>query len=134
MPEPRRSPYEVLGLAPDASEEEIRLAARRLRQRTHPDRCAAPDAAERFREVQEAYEALGTAEGRAQARRQAVERGPGPHDGAPPPGSRAQAAAAAAGVWRRYAAARAAESAQRRRHQQAAPDWSRAGWQRRRGR
>lgn len=45
---------------PDAPAEEIKRAYRRLAMRWHPDRNAAADAAERFRAIRAAYEALTT--------------------------------------------------------------------------
>lgn len=56
-----RDYYEVLGVKPDASAEEIRKAYRRLARELHPDMNKAPDAATRFTEVQEAYEVLSDA-------------------------------------------------------------------------
>jgi molecular chaperone DnaJ len=49
--------YERLGLAADATESEIKRAYRRLAKRFHPD-TGEPGDAERFREIQEAYETL----------------------------------------------------------------------------
>src|SRR5213076_216395 len=56
--------YELLGVARDASETEIKRAFRRLARELHPDISEAPDAQERFREVVEAYEALSKPETR----------------------------------------------------------------------
>lgn len=53
--------YAVLGLASDASAEAIRAAYRRKALRLHPDRNAAPEATEQFRDVQEAYDTLSDA-------------------------------------------------------------------------
>ena len=50
--------YAVLGLASDASGEEIKRAYRRKALQYHPDRNAAAEATDRFRAVQEAYEVL----------------------------------------------------------------------------
>ncbi|MCD8151736.1 MAG: DnaJ domain-containing protein [Clostridiales bacterium] len=54
-----RSPYEVLGVSPDATDEEIKKAYRRLSRQYHPDsnvNSAHPEVAEeRFKEVQQAY-------------------------------------------------------------------------------
>ncbi|HMV07029.1 MAG TPA: DnaJ domain-containing protein [Accumulibacter sp.] len=50
--------YAVLGIASDAPLAEIRQAYRRSAQQYHPDRNRSPEAPERFRDVQEAYETL----------------------------------------------------------------------------
>jgi len=49
--------YVVLGIPPDADEETIRNAYRILARRYHPDR-GAGSSAEKFRQVNEAYETL----------------------------------------------------------------------------
>jgi molecular chaperone DnaJ len=59
-----RDYYELLGVARDASEGEIKRAFRRLARELHPDVSEAPDADERFREVVEAYEVLSKSETR----------------------------------------------------------------------
>jgi curved DNA-binding protein CbpA len=51
--------YDVLGVARDASEDEIDEAYRERVKETHPDVSDAPDASERFREVTRAEEVLG---------------------------------------------------------------------------
>ena len=51
--------YFALGVASSASPADIRKAYRLLAARHHPDRSTAPDAAARFRMVQEAYDVLG---------------------------------------------------------------------------
>src|ERR671927_324713 len=53
-----RDYYELLGVGRDADEQEIKRAFRRLARQLHPD------AAERFREVTEAYEVLSNSETR----------------------------------------------------------------------
>jgi molecular chaperone DnaJ len=61
-----RDPYEVLGVARDADETEIKKAFRRLARELHPDvNKHDPDAEEKFKEAAEAYEILSDAERRA---------------------------------------------------------------------
>src|SRR5215216_1478605 len=59
-----RDYYEVLGVARDAPEQEIKKAFRGLARRLHPDVSEEPGAEARFREVSEAYEVLSNAETR----------------------------------------------------------------------
>src|SRR3954465_4412267 len=59
-----RDYYEVLGVAREASETEIKKAFRRLARELHPDVNQAPDAEDRFKEAAEAYEVLSDAEKR----------------------------------------------------------------------
>ncbi len=59
-----RDYYEVLGVARDANETEIKKAFRRLARELHPDVNQKPDAEERFKEAAEAYEVLSDAERR----------------------------------------------------------------------
>jgi curved DNA-binding protein len=57
--------YSALGVAPDASADDIKLARRKLARKYHPDLSKEPNAAERMKEINEAYEVLGDAEKRA---------------------------------------------------------------------
>jgi molecular chaperone DnaJ len=57
--------YELLGVARDADDAQIKKAFRRLARELHPDVNQAPDAEERFKEIAEAYEILSDAERRA---------------------------------------------------------------------
>jgi len=50
--------YDRLGITPDASENEIKKAYRKLALQFHPDRNKEPDAAEQFKKISEAYETL----------------------------------------------------------------------------
>jgi molecular chaperone DnaJ len=62
----RRDPYEVLGVAPDADERQIKRAFRTLARELHPDvNSHDPQAEEKFKEAAEAYEILSDADRRA---------------------------------------------------------------------
>lgn len=67
----KRDYYDVLGVAKNASEEEIKKAYRKLAMKYHPDRnqgkggAGAKEAEEKFKEVKEAYEILSDASKRA---------------------------------------------------------------------
>ena len=50
--------YNVLGVAPNASDDEIKKVYRSLAMRFHPDRNQAPGAEARFKSVTKAYEIL----------------------------------------------------------------------------
>jgi curved DNA-binding protein CbpA len=56
--------YAALGLSSDAKLADIKKAFRQKAAQHHPDRNTAPEAAERFRAVQQAYEVLGDEERR----------------------------------------------------------------------
>lgn len=56
--------YQILGVSRSANEKEIKKAFRRLARKYHPDMSDAPDAEERFKEVNEAYEVLSDPEKR----------------------------------------------------------------------
>jgi DnaJ-class molecular chaperone with C-terminal Zn finger domain len=57
--------YKILGVERMASEEKIKRAYRKLARKYHPDVSKEPDAAERMKEVNEAYEVLRDPEKRA---------------------------------------------------------------------
>ncbi len=57
--------YDVLGLDRSASPDEVKRAFRRLAMQYHPDRNPEPDAHERFKAINEAYEVLSDPEKRA---------------------------------------------------------------------
>ncbi len=57
--------YEVLGVIKSASDEDIKKAFRRLALEYHPDRNSDPDAGERFKEINEAYQVLISKEKRS---------------------------------------------------------------------
>lgn len=52
------NPYSVLGVSRDAAPAELKRAYRRLAMRWHPDRNSAPEATERFKQIQAAYAQL----------------------------------------------------------------------------
>lgn len=54
----KRDYYEVLGVSKDADADTIKKAYRTLAKKYHPDINKSPDAPEKFKEVQEAYEVL----------------------------------------------------------------------------
>ena len=58
--------YTLLGVARDASEEDIRRAFRRKAMEYHPDRNKNPDAEEKFKEINEAYQVLSDSKKRTQ--------------------------------------------------------------------
>src|SRR6476659_7969181 len=64
----KRDYYEVLGIAKNASDEEIKKAYRKLAMKHHPDRnqgSASKASEENFKEAKEAYEMLSDAQKRA---------------------------------------------------------------------
>jgi molecular chaperone DnaJ len=65
----QRDLYEVLGVARSATADELKKAYRKLAMQYHPDRNSAADAADRFKEVNFAYEVLSD-----QARRERYDR------------------------------------------------------------
>lgn len=61
----KRDYYEVLGLAKDSSEDDIKKAYRKLAMKYHPDRNQESGAEDKFKEAKEAYEILSDSEKRA---------------------------------------------------------------------
>ena len=58
--------YEVLGVSKNATDDEIKKAFRKKAREYHPDVNKAPDAEEKFKEINEAYDVLSDASKRAQ--------------------------------------------------------------------
>lgn len=50
--------YKIMGVSPEASEKDIKLAYRKLARKYHPDISKEPEAEEKFKEMGEAYEVL----------------------------------------------------------------------------
>ena len=61
----KRDYYEILGLARDASTDQIKSAFRALARKFHPDVNKAPDAEEHFKEINEAFAVLSDPDKRA---------------------------------------------------------------------
>ncbi len=60
----QRDYYEILGVERNASNDDLKAAFRRLARQYHPDVNKAPDAEERFKEINEAYAVLSDPEQR----------------------------------------------------------------------
>ena len=59
------NPYETLGMAPNASQDDIRKAYRKAAKETHPDlNPGKPEAEKRFKEINAAYDIIGDVEKR----------------------------------------------------------------------
>ncbi|MEO9254429.1 MAG: molecular chaperone DnaJ [Tepidiformaceae bacterium] len=65
MPTGQRDYYEVLGVGKDADALELKKAYRKLAMEFHPDRNPSSDAAEKFKEINRAYEVLTDTDMRA---------------------------------------------------------------------
>ncbi|HFU75609.1 MAG TPA: J domain-containing protein [Arcobacter sp.] len=61
-----KSLYETLGVSENATESEIKKAYRQLAKKYHPDINKTPEAEEKFKEINAAYEILGDKEKKAQ--------------------------------------------------------------------
>jgi DnaJ-class molecular chaperone len=95
-----KDPYVVLGVARDASEDDIKKAYRKLAKKLHPDLSPGNDAHERqFKEVASAYDLLSDQAKRARFDRGEIDAGGGERGPAyrPHPGARAYRRAAESG-------------------------------------
>ena len=57
-------PYSVLGVAKDASQQDIKKAYRRIAIENHPDKNSDPKAVDKFKQASDAYSRIGTEEAR----------------------------------------------------------------------
>ncbi len=78
--------YKIMGVAREATQDEIKRAYRKLARKYHPDVSKEPDAEARFKEVGEAYEVLKDPEKRAAYDRLAAGGYQGGEEFRPPPG------------------------------------------------
>jgi molecular chaperone DnaJ len=74
--------YKILGLAPSATDEEIKSAGRKLLAKNHPDVNPSPEAKERYIQIKEAYETLSDPRRRAEYDK--ARKGGGPRAQSPP--------------------------------------------------
>lgn len=58
--------YKILGVEPTADDKTIKAAYRKLARKYHPDVSKEKDAEEKFKDASEAYEALKSADKRAE--------------------------------------------------------------------
>jgi curved DNA-binding protein CbpA len=115
MPGP--DPYKILQVDPEAEDEVIQAAYRRLAQKYHPDRSVGPEASDRMVAINAAWGLIGTPERRAAydrgyLRRDGSAAGPAPHDTSSAPGRPASTAG------------RRAPSASSRPPEQVSRDWT----------
>lgn len=54
----RKNYYEILGVTPDSDAQDVKLSYRKLARKYHPDVNKAPESAQKFKDVLEAYEVL----------------------------------------------------------------------------
>lgn len=119
---PDRDYYEVLGVSPHATDEQIRRRFRELARKYHPDVNRSPDAEHRFKEITEAYRVLSSPSLRADydlMRRSAQQArsGAGGATTTPPPrsrpttsqGARQQRPSGSSSAYTSYTSARSTE-------------------------
>ena len=125
----KRDYYEVLGVPRSATEDEIKRAYRQLARQNHPDVSKLPDAEERFKELNEAYEVLRDPQKRQVYDPQFGHNGPrspvgpgGPGGGRDPFGSGWRARQQQAEAERERAITAGAEQEERERQRRAAAE------------
>lgn len=111
---PERDYYEVMGLSPTATHEQIRRRFRELARQYHPDVNRSPDAERRFKEITEAYRVLSSPSLRAEydlMRRSAQQARSGTTGGTttPPPPPRSRPHSSSSSTTREYTSTRSAE-------------------------
>lgn len=62
----RKNYYEILGVTPDSDAQDVKLSYRKLARKYHPDVNKAPESAQKFKDVLEAYEVLSDEKKRKQ--------------------------------------------------------------------
>lgn len=62
----RKNYYEILGVTPDSDVQDVKFAYRKLARKYHPDVNKAPESAQKFKDVLEAYEVLSDEKKRKQ--------------------------------------------------------------------
>ena len=82
-----RDYYEILGIPRNASSDDIKSAFRKLARQYHPDVSKEPNAEEKFKEINEAYEVLGDADKRKKYDELGANWRMYEQQGAPPPGA-----------------------------------------------
>ena len=62
----RKNYYEILGVTPDSDAQDVKISYRKLARKYHPDVNKAPESAQKFKDVLEAYEVLSDEKKRKQ--------------------------------------------------------------------
>ena len=118
MPDPI-NPYKVLQVDPEAEDEVIQAAYRRLARKYHPDLATSPDAAERMAAINAAWELIGEPAKRAAFDRRTAADSKGPARPPATPASSAPNPSAKAG-----APPRRAPTPPPRQPETVSPDWT----------
>jgi molecular chaperone DnaJ len=81
MAKPNRDYYEILGISKNSSQDEIKRAYRKLARQHHPDVNKDPGSAEKFKEINQAYQVLSEPNKRSQYDYYGTAAGPGGFEG-----------------------------------------------------